>query len=124
VLETAGILCLLVGVAHSYLGERYILIRLFQNGRVPHLFGSDFFPKGTLRFAWHITTFAWWGFGYLLFKIEAGEESLAQVVLYTIGTVFLFSGVFSFGFTKGKHLSWLLFWIIAGVSYYAASSGQ
>jgi hypothetical protein len=96
---------------------------LFQGERVPHLFGSDFFPKRTLRFAWHITTFAWWGFGYLLFRIASGEENLSQEVLYTIGIVFLLSGIFSFGFTKGRHLSWVVFWIISGVSFYTASSG-
>lgn len=76
-LEVAAILCFLIGIIHSYLGERFILIRLFRGDRVPHLFGSDYFPKRTLRFAWHITTFAWWGFGYLLFKISVGEESIS-----------------------------------------------
>jgi hypothetical protein len=122
-LEVAAILCFLIGIIHSYLGERFILIRLFRGDRVPHLFGSDYFPKRTLRFAWHITTFTWWGYAYLLFVIAAGEENLAQSILYTISAVFLFSGLFSFGFTKGKHLSWVVFWAIAGLSYYAASNG-
>ncbi len=122
-LEIAAILCILIGVVHSYLGERFILIRLFRGDKVPHLFGSDFLPKRTLRFAWHITTFAWWGFGYLLFKIAAGEENLAQTVLYTISAVFFLSGIFSFGFTKGKHLSWVVFWAIAGLAFYVAKSG-
>ena len=54
-------LVLLVGLAHSYLGERYILIRLFRRSDLPHLFGSDVFTRRTLRFAWHLTTVAWWG---------------------------------------------------------------
>jgi len=29
----------------------------------------------------------------------------------------------SFGFTKGKHLSWLVFLGIAGITYYAALNG-
>lgn len=122
-LEVASILCILIGVVHSYLGERYILIRLFRSVRVPHLFGSDYFTKRTLRFAWHITTFAWWGYAYLLYLIVAGEENLAQSVLYTISTLFLLSGIVSLGFTKGKHLSWVVFWVIAGLSYFAASKG-
>ena len=122
-LEVAAALCLLIGIIHSYLGERFILIRFFRSDKFPHLFGSDFFPKRTLRFSWHITTFAWWGFGYLLFRIAAGEENLAQTVLYTISTVFFLSGIFSFGFTKGKHLSWVVFWAIAGLAYYVAKNG-
>lgn len=55
-------LALGVGAAHSYLGERYILIRLFRRPDLPHLFGSDLFTRRTLRFAWHLTTLAWWGF--------------------------------------------------------------
>ncbi len=119
-LEIAATLCFLIGIIHSYLGERFILIRLLRGDKIPHLFGSDYFSKRTLRFAWHITTFAWWGFGYLLLEIAVGSENLAQTVLYTISAVFFLSGVFSFGFTKGKHLSWVVFWVIAGLSYYAS----
>jgi hypothetical protein len=122
-LQIAAILCLVVGMIHSYLGERFILIRLFRGDKVPHLFGSDYFTKGTLRFVWHITTFAWWGFGYLLWQISEGQENLTQTILYTIGTVSLLSGIFSFGFTKGKHLSWVVFWAIAGLIYYVAKNG-
>ena len=122
-LEIAAALCFLIGTIHSYLGERFILIRLFHGDKVPHLFGSDFFPKRTLRFAWHITTIAWWGFGYLLLEVASGRENLAQTVLYTISTVFILSGIFSFGFTKGKHLSWVIFWAIASLAYYVAKNG-
>jgi len=110
----------MIGIIHSYLGERFILIPLFRKDKVPHLFGSDFFTKRTLRFAWHITTFAWWGFGYLLFAISENHENIAQTTLYTISFVFTISGLSSFGFTKGRHLSWVVFWTIAGLSYYAA----
>ena len=122
-LEVAATLCFLIGIIHSYLGERFILIRLFRGDKVPHLLGSDFFPKRTLRFAWHITTLYGWGFGYLLWEIAAGQENLAQTVLYTVSAVFFLSGVFSFGFTKGKHLSWIVFWVIAGLAYYVAKNG-
>ena len=122
-LEIASILCILIGGIHSYLGERFILIRLFRGKNIPHLFGSDYFTKRTLRFAWHITTVAWFGFGYMLFIISEGNENITQSVLHTISIVFLVSGVFSFVFTKGKHLSWLVFWAIAGLSYYVSYSG-
>ncbi len=122
-IEIAAILCFVVGLIHSVLGERYILIRLFRRDNIPHLFGSDYFTKGTLRFVWHITTFAWWGFGYLLWLISTSQDISSQTVLYVISAVSLFSGIFSFGFTKGKHLSWLVFLGIAGLTYYAAKNG-
>ncbi len=122
-LEIAATLCILIGAIHSYLGERYILIRLFRGDNIPHLFGSDFFTKRTLRFAWHITTIAWWGFGYLLWEVASGRENLTQTVLYTVSTVFILSGIFSFGFTKGKHLSWVIFLAIASLAYYVVKYG-
>lgn len=122
-LQIAALLCFLIGLIHSFLGERFILIRLFRGDKVPHLFGSDLFTKGTLRFVWHITTFLCWGFGYLLWQISEGHENLSQVTLNTISIVFLLSGLVAFGFTKGKHLSWVVFWVIAGLAYYVAKNG-
>ena len=122
-LQTAALLLLLIGLVHSYLGERYILIRLFRSGKVPHLFGSDTFPKGTLRFAWHMTTFAWWGFAYLLLAIAYDPGELQQSVLRAVVTVFLLTGLLAFGFTRGRHLSWLVFWAVAGMAYYASLAG-
>lgn len=95
-LASAAILCVLIGVAHSYLGERYILIRLFRKTPLPHLFGNDFFTKQTLRFAWHITTIAWWGFAFLLLAASAEAEHFKQLVLITTSAVFFISGLYPF----------------------------
>ena len=37
------------------------------------------------------------------------------------GTVFALSGLLSAGFTRGRHLSWIVFWAIAGLSFYRAA---
>jgi len=55
-LAAAALLIPALGAAHSVLGERYILIRLFRRSDLPKLFGSDTFTRRTLRFAWHLTT--------------------------------------------------------------------
>ena len=119
-LKAAVFLCFLIGVIHSCLGERFILVRLFRGSQVPHLLGSDVFTKRTLRFAWHITTIAWWGLGYIIWTIATDPENLEHVVLYTVGSIFVLSGIFAFGFTGGKHLSWVIFWAIAGLVFYVA----
>ncbi len=116
-LQTATVLLLLIGLIHSYLGERYILIRLFRTGKVPHLFGDDYFTRRTLRFAWHMTTIAWWGFAWLLLAIASGAD-IQQAVLQTVTMVFLLTGVLAFAFTGGRHISWLVFWSIAGLTHY------
>lgn len=120
-LITAAILCVVIGFIHSYLGERFILNMLFKHGTVHKLFGSDYFPKRTLWFAWHITTVAWWGFAYILCSIDSGVSNLEVHTLNAIGVVFLVSGLFSFLSTKGKHLSWVIFWTITVLCFVSAS---
>lgn len=50
-LYLAAFLAAALGLAHSLLGERYILIRLFRRENLPKLFGSTAFTQRTLRFA-------------------------------------------------------------------------
>jgi hypothetical protein len=107
----ASILMFLTGAAHSYLGERYILIRLFQREGLPKLLGGTSFTTGTLRFAWHLTTVAWWGFAYLTLMAAYGSISRDEV-LSVIAVVTLVSAAFPIYFTRGKHLSWLVFLLV------------
>ncbi|MDC0254448.1 hypothetical protein OAK75_06075 [Bacteriovoracales bacterium] len=118
-LNTGALLAIFLGLVHSYLGERYILTRLFQR-ELPKLLGSDWFTKRVLRFAWHLTTVAWWGFAGILFILSNSGEHLQKQILIVIAVVFLVSGLLSAMFTKGKHISWVFFWLIAGLSFYVA----
>lgn len=112
-----------IGVAHSVLGERYILIRLFRRADLPHSFGDDWFTRRTLRFAWHLTTVSWWGFGGILLAFAVSEYSAPRViVLWVTAVVFFVSAVLAAGFTHGRHLSWVVFLFIAVVSSYAATA--
>ena len=121
-LVLAAFLCFAIGLAHSYLGERYILIRLFRSSKIPHLFGSDWFTRRTLRFAWHLTTIAWWGLGSLVFAISRDVSDPTRVVLWTVGVVFSLSGALALVASKGKHLSWVVFWMIAGLVFYVGAT--
>lgn len=120
-LVTSAFFAILLGVVHSYLGERYILIRLFKR-ELPKLLGDDWFTKRVLRFAWHLTTVAWWGFAGILFILSNPGEYIQKQILMVIAVVFLVSGLFSASFTKGKHISWIFFWLISGLSFYVAKS--
>jgi hypothetical protein len=111
----AAILLVATGIAHSYLGERHILVRLFRRDDLPKLFGGTAFTTGTLRFAWHLTTVAWWGFAYMLVAI-AGPGLDANHALKAIAVVALVSGFFPLVFTRGRHLSWLVFFIVAALA--------
>jgi len=116
----ATALAIFIGIVHSYLGERYILVRLFKRNNLPKLFGSDWFTKRVLRFAWHLTTIAWWGFAAILYIISGSNENIEKQILIIIAVVFLASGLLSATFTKGKHISWVVFWLISGISIYVA----
>ena len=106
-----------VGVAHSYLGERYILIRLFRRPDLPHLFGSDIFTKRTLRFAWHLTTLAWWGFGALL--VLMAQEATTATIGVAISATFAATALLTAIGSRGRHLAWPVFLAIAAAAWYA-----
>ncbi|MES2823518.1 MAG: hypothetical protein V4732_07950 [Pseudomonadota bacterium] len=116
-----SILLLIIGVAHSYLGERYILVRLFRRKDLPKLFGGDEFTKNTLRFAWHLTTVAWWGFAAILFYLAQSGEGTHSVG-YIIGVTFLIHFVIALLGSKGRHLSWVFFLVIGLTAIYAANT--
>lgn len=113
-LLVATALLLLTGLAHSYLGERYLLMRLFKRQELlPKLLGGTAFTVGTVRFAWHLTTVAWWGLAWLVFAANQGEIGRDQV-LTVVGITALLSAAFPLYFTRGRHLSWPVF-ILVGV---------
>jgi len=121
-LYIGSFLAFFIGAVHSFLGEKYILIRLFRREDLPKLLGSDWFTKRVLRFAWHITTIAWWGFASIMYLLTRPSENLKQELLLVTALVFLLSGLFSAGFTKGKHISWVVFWGISAVCLYTAAN--
>lgn len=116
----AAFLALLVGIAHSVLGERYILIRLFRREGLPKLFGGTEFTTRTLRFAWHITTIAWWGFAAMLLQLARGSLTSSSVAL-AIGITFSASGVVTLVASRGRHLAWPVFLAIGGIALYAGT---
>lgn len=118
-LYIASFLLATIAVSHSYLGERYILIRLFRRGDIPKLFGSAEFTIRTLRFAWHITSIAWLGFAgvFLLFAHppvsgRALGMILSATLLATAAAILLGS--------RGRHLAWIVFLVTGLIALRAA----
>lgn len=119
-LYLAAFLAVALGIAHSVLGERYILVRLFRRDNLPKLFGSPEFTTRTLRFAWHITTVAWFGFGALLLHAGRGDLTTSGT-LRIIGITFILSGLLPLFITRGKHLSWLVLFAVGGIALWGAA---
>ncbi len=119
-LIAAVVLLFLTGVAHSYLGERYILMRLFRRDNLPKVLGSTDFTTGTLRFVWHLLTVVWWGIAILILQ-ASGEALQTRTVLQAFSVVALVSGLFPLYFTRGRHLSWVVFFAVAALLWAAAT---
>lgn len=98
-------LAVALGIAHSVLGERYILQRLFRRPDLPTLFGSDLFTKRTLRFAWHLTSIAWWGIAAAF--VALGFNSARGGVVILAG-MFALSGIMALAASRGRHLAWVI----------------
>ncbi|MCK9489677.1 MAG: hypothetical protein M0Q42_09835 [Xanthomonadales bacterium] len=113
----AGLL-FLVGLAHSILGERYILVRLFRRPDLPRLFGGTEFTVRTLRFAWHLTTIAWWGLAALLYVLSRPQVD-PDFITAIIGATVLATAVLTAVVSRGRHLAWPAF-LLAGVLIFAA----
>lgn len=111
-----------IGLAHSVLGERYILIRLFRRD-LPKLFGADTFTRRTLRFAWHLTTIAWWGFAaqmaWAAGALDATGGVAGAALLQPIAWTFLASAVLTAAVSRGRHFAWPVFLAIAACAWLA-----
>jgi len=131
-LTFAAVLTIGVGIAHSYLGERYILIRLFRRENLPQLSGSERFTKRVLRFAWHLTTIAWFGLAIVMLVLgdsigaprpsvavlsSEDHDALARSVGQVIAGIFAVSAVLTAGVSRGKHLAWPVFAAIAVLTW-------
>lgn len=119
-LYVAAFLTVSLGIAHSYLGEKYILIRLFRRENLPRIFGDQEFTKRTLRFAWHITTVAWMGLAALLVHAGRGDLTVPGT-LRIIGVTAIISGLFPIIFTRGRHLAWIVLFAIGGISLWCSA---
>jgi hypothetical protein len=111
----AAVLATLLAAAHSYLGERYILMRLFRRTDLPKLLGGTEFTKRTLRFAWHITSVAWLGLASLIIVLAQSPDETQVTQARLIAAVFGISGVAALLGSRGRHLSWIVFLAIAAL---------
>jgi hypothetical protein len=117
-LITGAILAVMISIVHSYLGERYILTRLFRRAALPHLFGSDRFTRQTLRFAWHLSSIAWVGLAGIMISFTFVDPLQSRrVALQIISITFFIHSLLTGLATRGRHLAWIVYLAIAFVSW-------
>ena len=111
----AAFLMLAVGVAHSYLGERYLLMRLFRKVDLDAVFGGTAFARRVLRFAWHATSIAWWGFAAIFWLMAAGPVTSRGLGVALAVTLFATAAIILVP-SRGRHLAWPVFLVAGGIA--------
>jgi hypothetical protein len=101
--------------------RKYILIRLFRRDDLPKLFGGTEFTVRTLRFAWQLTSVAWWAAAAPFFLLAQGPLSSATVS-GVLAAMLLVSGGVTLIASRGRHLAWLDFLAIGLIALYAAQA--
>lgn len=122
-LPAAAILCVLLGVGHSVLGERYLIGPILSMDGLPRILGDVAQTRTVLRFAWHLTTLLWWGIAAVLAYMAAVPAAISRPLLWMIVSVFGASGAIALVGTRGAHKSWVYFFAIAGLAGLAIGRG-
>ncbi len=108
----AGILCFLLGIAHSILGEALIFKNIRNKEKlVPSKETIELRERHVriLWATWHLATVFGWCLGAILIKISILEESqLIDFIVNSIGLTMFLSSLLVLIATKGKHPGWIV----------------
>ena len=120
-LLVAGLLSVLIGVAHSVLGEKLVLGPLFRRDDLPKLLGSTTFARQTLRFTWHLTTVLLLGIGAVVTVLSLSPlDPRSTWILQALAATFTVCSLLSLIGARAKHFSWWVFLIIALLLWFGA----
>lgn len=118
-LLSAGILCFILGLIHSILGEYLIFNRKRIKGHFIPSLGSKALPEGHLRIVWatwHLASFFGWCLGIIIIKIASIQHTMEVVwidfLLQSISISMIAGAVLVLLATKGKHPGWIVLLII------------
>lgn len=115
-LLSAAVLLFGIGCAHSYLGERWLIGPLLTPEHRKGMLAKSEFARQVLRFAWHLTTLAVWGFAALVAALALTDPARhTDMVLMIISAVCLLSAIYIFAAAGGRHLAWPVFALASGL---------
>jgi hypothetical protein len=113
----AATLTVFIGAVHSWLGERRLIGPLLAPDTRTGILERSRFARQVLRFAWHITTLAWWGMGAVLASYAlVPREAFGAVTLGLIAATFFATGVIILVTGRGRHWAWPVFMAIAALA--------
>lgn len=117
---TAALLLFSIGIVHSYLGERHLFRRLLALPNLPLLRSNRPFTERVIRYAWHLTSLAWWGFAVLLLVFAFPPISI-RMLQWVCGSVSVLTGLVILLTVGKRHPAWLLFLLAGALTWIAAS---
>lgn len=107
----------LLGIVHSALGEARLIGPLLAPATRTGLLAKSAAARGILRFAWHLTSIAWWGLAAVLAAYAlAGPGQAETAVLAAVAATLVVTGVMIFATSRGRHLAWPVFLLAAGLA--------
>lgn len=115
----AGILCFILGLVHSILGEYLIFKDKRNKGSLVPIIVKKELKERHLRIiwaTWHLASFFGWCIGAFLVKISLEQNKLDSefidfIIYSTIYTMFASSFLVLIG-TKAKHPGWIILLLI------------
>ena len=107
-LQAAGVLAILVAIAHGAVGE----LRVFAKARI-----EPQWTRNLLRGVWQASTIDWIGIGVLLIAAPAlGSESARRWVIAVAVVVYGYGAVGNAVVTRGRHVGWCLMGIVIALA--------
>lgn len=104
-------LCLVgLGLVHSWLGEVKLIGPLLSPAGRSGMLAHSRFARNVLRFAWHLTSLAWWGMGISVAMLAAPFSVEPRLALLAgTGMTCLITGLIILVIGRGRHLAWPVF---------------
>lgn len=113
-LLAAGLLSLMLGLAHSIIGERMVFRGLSERlarGERPPLLSAQ--QVRVLRGSWHLVTIFGFALGALL--IASASRDLVLDPVAVIAATMAISALYWVVATHGRHPAWIVLLLIAGL---------
>ncbi len=118
-LWVAGLLCFILGLVHSILGEVLIFRNLRKSKKIIPTITKSKLKERHLRIilaTWHLTSLFGWCIGAILLEVvnkyNIQTNELLQFILTSTTITMFCSSLLVFIATKGKHLGWAILLII------------
>ncbi|HEV7327055.1 MAG TPA: hypothetical protein VGN91_18495 [Bosea sp. (in: a-proteobacteria)] len=123
-LIAAGVLMILIGIAHSVIGE-ILIFRKLRAGTIVPLLAPAPLRERHLRILWanwHLTSVLGWGLAALLILIAVAPDPSAQALHVRIIAIATLAGsILVLYATRGRHPGWFGLLVAAGLAWLGQS---